>query len=207
MLVLIQDLIWEHKMIRTDIINYLVERCNATKYLEIGVWNGVNLNAIRCSYKVAVDPDPLTAATVHCTSDAFFETNSTQFDVIFIDGLHEHHQVYKDITNALKWLSPEGFIVCHDMSPVSEETQRVPYSGNGIWNGDCWKALVQIRTERSDITVETVDTDYGCGIICQRPSSCLDIQGLELTYHNFEANRRHWLNLISPEEFLLKYTL
>lgn len=194
-------------MIRTDIINYLVERCNATSYLEIGVWNGVNLNAIRCDNKVAVDPDPLTAATIHSTSDEFFETNVNQFDVIFIDGLHEHQQVYKDITNALQCLNPGGFIVCHDMNPESEEVQRVPYSGRGIWNGDCWKALVQLRTERNDLVVETVDTDYGCGIIYYGSSTCLDTKGLELSYENFDKNRRSWVNLISPEEFLLTYTL
>ena len=194
-------------MIRTDIINYLVERCNATSYLEIGVWNGVNLNAIRCETKIAVDPDLMTAATIHCTSDEFFETNTSQFDVIFIDGLHEHHQVYKDITNALQCLRPSGFIVCHDMNPESEEVQRVPYSGRGIWNGDCWKALVQIRSERDDIAVQTVDTDYGCGIIYQAPSTRLDLQGLALTYENFDKNRKNWLNLISTEEFLINYTL
>lgn len=194
-------------MIRTDIINYLVDRCKATSYLEIGVWNGVNLNSIRCKHKVAVDPDPLTAATIHCTSDEFFESNSQKFDVIFIDGLHEHHQVYKDIVNSLACLNPGGYIVCHDMNPACEEFQRVPYSGKDIWNGDCWKALVQIRSERDDITVQTVDADYGCGIIYKSPSSCLDLQGLAITYDNFDKNRKNWLNLISTEEFLLTYTL
>ena len=50
------------------------------------------------------------------TSDEAFETLSTKFDVIYIDGLHTYEQVFKDITNYKKLLKPSGFISGHDYS-------------------------------------------------------------------------------------------
>ena len=99
-------------------------------------------------------------------------------------------------------LKPGGYIGCHDMSPATEEYQKVPYTGVGIWNGDCWKALVKIRSEQSDLRVHTVDTDYGCAIISIGNQPALDLKGAELTYDNLERNRVQWLNLISPEQFV-----
>ena len=50
------------------------------------------------------------------------------------------------------------------MSPYNEIMQRVPQTP-GEWTGDCWKAWVLIRSERDDINMFVVDTDYGCGVI------------------------------------------
>jgi len=50
------------------------------------------------------------------TSDEAFETLSTKFDVIYIDGLHTYEQVIKDITNYKKLLKPSGFMSGHDYS-------------------------------------------------------------------------------------------
>ena len=51
------------------------------------------------------------------TSDAFFATNKESFDFIFIDGLHEANQVFRDAMNSLEWLNPgkaiqEVVLVC-----------------------------------------------------------------------------------------------
>jgi predicted O-methyltransferase YrrM len=54
---------------------------------------------------------------MHITSDAFFERSMVKFDVIFIDGLHEEHQVDRDIVNSLQHLNPGGIIVLHDCLP------------------------------------------------------------------------------------------
>ena len=62
-------------MFRADIINTLIKKINAKKYLEIGVSNGINFASIECAYKVGVDPELESPATVHLTSDSFFEKN------------------------------------------------------------------------------------------------------------------------------------
>jgi hypothetical protein len=187
-------------MPRTDIINLLIKKINAKKYLEIGISDGINFSKINCDYKVGVDPEPISPATIHLTSDDFFKQNQEKFDVIFIDGLHHADQVYNDIINSLNVLNEDGYIVCHDMNPLLEEHQKIPYTG-GIWNGDCWKAFVSLRKERGDLQMYVVDTDHGCAIIQKGKQERLFFDE-EMTWENFNKNRNTWLNLISPEIFL-----
>ena len=90
-------------------------------------------------------------------------------------------------------------IVCHDMNPAEEAHQIIPFNGS-IWNGDCWKAFVKLRQTRPDLEMCTVDTDYGCALIKKGYQSLLKID-CELTYSNFDKNRKEWLNLITVDDF------
>lgn len=212
-------------MDRTQIINYLAKKINAKAYLEIGVRDhSENFDKINIQDKTGVDPcheyfdrEP----TFKLTSDVFFAKNTETFDIIFIDGLHEAEQVERDILNSLHILNTDGFIVCHDMNPAIYERQllkddpkRLEYSlreeakGNpeyGLWNGDCWKAFIKIRSEREDLCMTTVDTDFGCGIISRGNQRILDVEPVNLHYQNLQKNRKEWLNLISVDEFLNLY--
>jgi len=212
---------------RSDIINHLAKKISAKSYLEIGVrLHSENFDRINIDYKVGVDPcveffdrEP----TYKLTSDDFFAQNTETFDIIFVDGLHEFKQVKRDINNSLKFLNDGGFIVCHDMNPViyerqllKEDPKRHEYSlrekekGNpeyGLWNGDCWKAFVKIRNERNDLTMCTVDTDFGCGIISFGRQELLDFKEEDINYQNLDKKRKEWLNLISVGEFLNLFTL
>lgn len=186
-------------MNRTTIINSLIKKINAKKYLEIGISAGENFGQIECEYKIGVDSEPLSPATLHLTSDDFFIFNREKFDVIFIDGLHISEQVLKDIENSLLILNEGGYIIAHDLHPWSEEVQIVPYQG-GAWTGDCWKAFVKLRQTRDDLEMFVVDVDCGCGVITKGKQELVNI-GEELNYHNFEKNKKEWLNLISYKEF------
>lgn len=203
-------------MNRKDIIQNLINKISAQSYLEIGLGNGKVFEKIQCIKKVGVDPCeyPITKKhnikpTFRLTSDDFFAQNKDLFDVIFIDGLHEAHQVIKDIQNSLKILNPNGYIVCHDMSPFCEDMQIIPMDkairlnnnvGNIGWTGDCWKAWVKLRSSNPNISMFVVDTDFGCGVIQHGSQDLLKLD-LELTYSNFNANRKNWLNLISVDYF------
>jgi tetratricopeptide (TPR) repeat protein len=186
-------------MNRTTLINHIARKIRAKSYLEIGVWNGANFQQISCRNKIGVDPDPESPATLKITSDEFFEQNKETFDIIFIDGLHHADQVEKDVINSLKVLNEGGFIICHDMNPQKKEHQVVPFNG-GVWNGDCWRAFVKLRQERSDLVMFTIDTDYGCSVIKKGQQELLKIDE-DVTYENFDKNRKKWLNLISVTEF------
>lgn len=191
-------------MTRTEIINLIIHKNNYSSYLEIGVQNGFNFHAVKCKYKIGVDPDPKSKATIFLTSDDFFENNSVLFDVAFIDGLHHAEQVEKDILNALKFLSPKGTIICHDMNPASEAMQAVPRTEK-VWTGNCWKAFVKLRTERNDLKMFVVDSDFGVGIIKRQSSKGrikLKVAPEEITYANFSINKNNWLNLTSVSNFL-----
>ena len=191
-------------MNRTTIIQSLINKINAKSYLEIGIDNGKNFQTIVCDKKVSVDPNPETIAMHYETSDVFFKKNTDKFDVIFIDGLHHSDQVHRDILNSLEILNDGGFIVCHDMNPLQESHQTIPFV-SGTWNGDCWKAFVQLRYHRADLQMHVVNVDHGCGVISKGTQVPAELMNLPLEYNFFDVNRKEWLNLITESEFCKIY--
>lgn len=182
-------------MNRTQILNTLISHFDYYRYLEIGVGGGGNFRKVSCPHKVGVDPSPKSASTIKTTSDQFFEHNSDEFDLIFIDGLHHWDQVLKDIINSLNILSYGGTIVCHDMNPIDEISQEVPRQ-TFRWNGDCWKAWVFLRKLRSDLDMVVLNTDHGCGVIRRGRQLRLD-SNLPMDWENFSHCREEWLNLVN----------
>ena len=155
------------------------------------------------------------------TSDSFFESvkeSKEKFNVVFVDGLHEYSQAYRDIVNALGHLAPNGFIVVHDCNPTSEIVGLPPEEynllsksekkGNYAWTGDVWKAITLLRSQHTDLNIFTLDCDWGCGVISRgRPKSMLDFsqaQVEDLTYTDFDKNKKKYLNL-KPEEFFFDF--
>lgn len=192
-------------MTRIDIINHFIVKNKYKTYLEIGVQNGISFSKVNCEYKVGVDPAPLCKVDYKMTSNDFFKQNKQTFDVVFVDGLHEHSQVYMDIINSLNCLNKGGTIVCHDMNPISEYMQLIPRPNKrGPWNGDCWKALVSLSFFNPEIEYYTIDTDYGCSVITN-PKNITNINKDDIltgyTYDKLNNNRKQILNLISVKEF------
>ena len=208
-------------MNRNEIINKLAIKINAKTYLEIGVRiHSLNFDKINIKHKVGVDPCYEASdrePDFKLTSDDFFAKNTETFDIIFIDGLHESEQVERDINNALLFLNQGGYIICHDLNPIKEYRQFtldnpkrkefVKKTKDTLWNGDCWKAFIKLRQERNDITMYTIDTDFGCGIISYGRQKLLDIKQENINYQNLDKNRKEWLNLISVDEFLNLFIL
>lgn len=196
-------------MNRIDILNSLIQRHNFKKYCEIGVQAGHCFHGVQCEYKVGVDPDTGSAATIHKPSDEFFSTLDEKFDIFWIDGLHHADQVERDILNALAHLNEGGFICCHDMLPTSKRMQEIPLEEQGEWTGNCWEAWVKLRTWRSDLTMEVVNTDWGVGIIHRGSQEILMLgstsPNAKLTYEDFMRYRDHWMNVISIGDFKRKY--
>ena len=139
------------------------------------------------------------------TSDDFFNALKPEdkFDIIFIDGSHLEMQVDKDIENSIKHLKENGTIILHDCNPPSEyHAKENIYFGApifGEWNGTVYKSLVKIRSKRNDLTLTTVDTDFGVGILTKEPSET--IKNHSDTWEFFDTNRKEILNLITPKQF------
>ena len=188
-------------MKRYDIIKRYIDKYSYKTYLEVGTQRNASFDTITIS-KEGVDPDPNANATYVMTSDEFFDNlvDDKQYDIIFLDGLHHSEQLYRDILNSLNHLSENGTIICHDCNPIKEIEQRVPRESKR-WNGDVWKAIVTLRTQRDDLEIFVIDTDEGCAVIRNNKSKKL-MNNLKLTYENLEKNRKEWLNLISVEEWL-----
>jgi hypothetical protein len=188
-------------MTRTEIIQSIINKTQAKKYLEIGMGPGLNFSNIQCDYKICVDPTPTVPVTFSLTSDDFFNQNNETFDVVFIDGLHWSEQVYNDIVNSLNILNNGGYVICHDMNPHSEFIQRYPQpKSESEWTGDCWKAWVRLRNERNDLNMCVVDTDYGCGVITKGNQTTINVDG-ELTWEMLDNDRTNLLNLVSVDDF------
>ena len=163
-------------------------------------------------FSYAVGVDPMRGGTHRMTSDIYFETHPYEtFDVIFVDGLHEAQQVYRDVLNALRVLRPNGMILLHDCNPTNEESAST-YRTSSVfaWNGDVWKALVALRL-RDDLDIITIDTDHGIGVIRKgTPNTKLSEYWRTvlnpypipfLNYTHLEQHRTELLNLKTIREF------
>lgn len=191
-------------MNRIEIINGLIKKNGYKSYLEIGVQAGHCFSQIECEKKIGADPDKSSAATIHISSDDFFKENKETFDIIFIDGLHHADQVEKDILNSLMSLSEGGTIVMHDCLPTTKRMQEIPLQEQVEWTGDTWRAFLEIRRYLSDVEMCVVDCDWGCGIIRRGSQKTINIK-TNPTYEDFQANKKEWMNIITPEQFKQKY--
>lgn len=186
---------------RYEVINYLIQKYDYQTYLELGVQSGYNFKKINCKKKISVDPDNSLhpEMTYALPSDDYFAQYSEPIDIAFLDGLHHADQLERDILNTLDRLTEGGIIVCHDCSPQSKESATVPRIQQ-IWNGDVYKTICKLRSERDDLEIFTINCDEGLGIIrkADKKVEKLDLKGLEINYDNFDANRSEWLNLVDP---------
>ena len=187
---------------RLFIVQDIIKKKNYKSYLEIGCFDDELFNHIKCEQKVGVDP--VSGGTVRKSSDQFFETNKDKFDCIFIDGLHEYHQVKKDIINSLEYLNDDGIILLHDCLPnnfYAQATPRCQYE----WNGDVWKAIVEFRNNK-DVDVYTCNADYGIGVIFNRPNNNLLNQTISdyknLKFEEYYNNYNKLMNIIEYDDLL-----
>ena len=203
-------------MYRFEIINHLIKKYNFINYLEIGVFEGKNIRKIIAPHKDGVDPTTELGKSIPeinypVTSDSFFDLikgHDIKYDIIFIDGLHHSDQVDKDIDNALNHLVDNGIIVLHDCNPAKEEYTLVPRQ-TGIWHGDVYKSVLNFRL-KSPFKFITVDDDCGCGIIfnnVKEDNTCPknNLKKALKSWEYFDINRNILLNLVSPDEFVIKY--
>lgn len=195
--------------------------------MEIGVQDPAqNFDKVICAEKFGVDPDPSAGASFCMTSDDFFLINNPEdkidvttiedfysthggrkymtidrrLDLIFIDGLHTAEQVAKDFRNAIKFLSPKGFIVLHDCNPQKEEHTIVPRpKPTGHWQGDVYKFVSRLSLNEQYCTV---DVDCGCGVWKNDPTKPVVISDHIPSWTEFVHQRNQYLKLVDWNEFL-----
>ena len=204
---------------RTDVLNHIISIEKPKNYLEIGVRDpNHNFNKILIKDKDGVDPnwleDPTNGNKYQMGSDTFFDNlNDKKYDLIFIDGLHTYKQALKDINNAINHLSINGTILIHDCNPASEWHQRPSkdynnkrawYNKKGAWNGTTWKAFVELRCTNNTISMLTINTDHGLGLIKLGKQILYDRAELKecITWPYLKKHRVDLLNLISVDKFL-----
>lgn len=183
---------------RWDLINAYIKHYSFKSFLEIGHDRGIAFDHVDIEHKESVDICHDTKPTYVMTSDDFFEKYDNKYDIIFIDGLHEHAQVDRDIHNSLAHLNFGGVIIMHDCHPISEACQRHLFNApGGHWTGDCWKAFVK---NRATLPYEMYvwNHDWGCGVLNTNIKKISDTSSLptimaNMTYNDFAANPQ-WMN-------------
>ena len=164
-------------MNRTDILNLIARRIRARTYLEIGVREPTaNFNWIDVKGKTWVDPKgPENDDRGYRVMSADFfqgldrEPEAVSYDLIFIDGDHRYQGVKYDIHHAMKYLSPGGVLVLHDVLPLSpkEGAADKPSGYKGAWCGEVWRAWSELRAwgySNGHVTY-VVDCDHGVGVV------------------------------------------
>lgn len=184
---------------RSTVTKFIADTLHPYAYLEIGVYRGGTFNIINAPLKVGVDPDPESPATLHVTSDAFFNKNVTDFDLILVDGLHTYEQCYKDIDNAIMYLKPHGWIVVDDINPTFPlQAHPEPQPMNTIgWQGECYKAWIKMRGVAHGLGMVNVE-GTNIGIMSRMlPSfrSRLIVTDVDtMTYETFAESKDLFLN-------------
>lgn len=154
-----------------------METCD--NYLEVGVAQGLTLEQIRVPYRWGVDPTPqfdtekLPKGLQFFTqdSDTFFQEleNSQRFNLVFLDGLHQWQQTYRDLINVLNHSVVDTIIVIDDVVPDDElaafpdwdkALQMKDDAGitDGRWQGDVFKVLLAIAEGHPELEFCTVTT-------------------------------------------------
>ena len=185
---------------RWDLIEYLIKKNDYKKYLEIGCDKNQLFSKVNITNKIGVDP--VSGGTIRKTSDDFFRDNDTNFDIVFIDGLHTYEQVKKDILNSVNCLEKNGLILVHDCMPDSMGKQAVPrYKMQ--WNGNVWKAIVDLR-QKDNLDIYTCEIDQGIGIITKNKNSSilkLNKPINKLKFKDYFSNYKEYMRVISLEQF------
>ena len=65
-----------------------------------------------------------------------------------------------------------------------------------------WKVLYKYRATRPDLSIYTVDDDWGVGVITRGQQKCCAFDNPFYEFDLFDKNRKEYLNLISEDEFM-----
>ncbi len=135
-------------------------------YLEVGVAQGLTLEQVQVKLKIGVDPAPQFDTSkipkgvsfFQEGSDTFFENleSKVRFDLVFLDGLHEWKQTYKDLINALHHCKKTSIILVDDVIPDDElaafpdwdkalELKEAAGVTDGRWQGNVFKVLIAVK--------------------------------------------------------------
>ena len=92
----------------------------------------------------------------------------------------------------------------HDCLPKNLGAQAIPRT-EIEWNGDVWKAFVEVRTN-PELDDYTCYTDHGIGIIFKRKNKTLlniNINNFKkLKFNDFYNNYKNYMNIIEYDDLL-----
>jgi hypothetical protein len=103
-----------------------------------------------------------------CLAD--IERGGFRYDVILVDPWHEYEASLRDMQAALSLLTDHGSIVIHDCFPPTDDIIS-PEFVPGSWCGVTFIAYADFVMQNPGLQYQTIDTDFGCGIVRRDPDS------------------------------------
>ncbi len=140
------------------------------RYLEIGIKKGSCFNVIAPLCKEAYAVDILNCHKLikqnknlvwfHGKSETFLKRHNPKkkFDLVFIDGAHEHNASLKDFNMVFPLLNDNGIILLHDTYPPSEKFISKSYCF------DTYKTAERIREDYPQYEFVTLPFYFGISI-------------------------------------------
>ena len=184
---------------RFKVVQTLLDLFPAPAYLEIGVNRGETFSNIKAARMTAVDPkfrfdknewaaSMPKAKFCEVTSDAFFQTCSDTFDVIYLDGLHTFEQTLRDFANAIEFLNAGGIILIDDVIPSSyhaampnlkesRELIRIRQDPSGAWMGDVYRLVFFIERFFQQYSYATVSQNHGQTVVWKKARAIPRVPG------------------------------
>jgi hypothetical protein len=109
---------------------------------------------------------------------------SLRYDIILVDPYHEYDTSYRDLRQAFDLIDEGGVLVVHDCRPPNAAIS-VPQFIQGMWCGVTYKAYLDFVCERRDLEYQTVDVDYGCGLISKLDRRSRWAKSLRMIFSSF----------------------
>lgn len=158
-----------------EIINNL-PNIETKTYLELGIRDNKNFEAINCKSLMSVDINGKAKFTG--TTDEYFASISNEtFDIIFIDANHDKEYVVRDFNNSIK--IAKEWVLIHDMIPPS-----IKFTASKFCS-DSFRVLHHLL-EKTDMLVYPMDENYGLTLI-KMPASTIELEqdSIDLSYKDF----------------------
>lgn len=146
----------------------LVAGLGAESYLELGLYEGVTIKAVKESAPdcrcYGVDSKEVLIHGIimfKMNTEEFWRSHAAAhgpFDITFIDADHSAEASWNDFRMALEYASPDGLVILHDTNPLLKSDTQPGYSG------DCWKTAETIHMSG----YEAVTLPYNPGLTIVR---------------------------------------
>ncbi|MHB1952283.1 MAG: glycosyltransferase [Sulfobacillus sp.] len=137
-----------------QVVREIVRNTGCESYLELGLYDGLNISQIAPLVRRSVGVDPNDGRLqyhnfVFCkqTTEEFFRNNAETFDIIFIDADHRFESVKRDFESCLRILNRGGLVLLHDTDPVGAE-----YLDPGRCS-DCYRIVSYINETHPELDV------------------------------------------------------
>lgn len=154
-----------------ELIEHLAKWLKPELYLEIGVRTGDSLMRVQKYSKKCYGVDPVithrnyenNVELFEMTSDDFFKNinPNIEFDMVFIDGLHEKNQVFRDFVNVKDKVINDGLVILHDTVPMNDYMLSPELCDNA------WEAMQAIKIKFKD-EWEVLSLPFNPGITIMR---------------------------------------